>query len=883
MRVAVQTILMSPVPMVVLWGKEGTLIYNQGYAEVCGPRHPDALGRGVLEVWPEAADFNARVLAEGLAGRGLRFHDQPLTLLRKGEPEQVWMDLEYSPILDEEGAPVGVLALVVDTTERVLSERRIAESEALYRFLDILSRSTNALTDADEVLAETTRLVGEHLDISNCAYADMDADEDGFTIRGNWHKPDVPSILGHYSLAAFGRLAVEELHAGRPLVINDNVQELAPAEAKSFQDIGIRATICMPLIKDGRLAALMAIHDDRPHNWSDAELNTIREVTERSWAHVQRAASEAEVRATADALSDLYVDLKEETAALEVLNQTAAFIAAEQDLDKIVQSVTDAGVELSGAEFGAFFYNVVDDQNESYMLYTLSGVPRAAFGKFPMPRNTAVFAPTFGGEGVVRSDDIKADPRYGKNSPRKGMPEGHLPVTSYLAVPVMTRAGEVLGGLFFGHSDAARFTERHERLVTGLAAQAAVAIENSRLLSEVQTANERLEQRIAERTVELTQANEALRQSQKMEAVGQLTGGLAHDFNNLLTGIGGGLQMIKARLAQGRVEEIDRYASLAQGAVERAAAVTHRLLAFSRRQTLDPKPTNVPALVEEMRELIARTVGPEIALRVSGEQDIWPVLVDPNQLENAILNLCINARDAMPDGGALTIRILNCPRETESDQVVIEVRDTGSGMDPEVLSKAFDPFFTTKPLGEGTGLGLSMIYGFARQSGGEVVIESEVGVGTGVWLKLPRLVGATPSEKTLKPSGTRAAAGSAKGTLLVVDDEPTVRELVVESLHDAGFKALEAAEGQTALQLLQTNAAIDILITDVGLPGGLNGRQLAEAARAVRPALKVLFITGYAEQDVLAGVQENPGFQVMTKPFDMADLVMRAAAMSASA
>ena len=414
-------------------------------------------------------------------------------------------------------------------------------------------------------------------------------------------------------------------------------------------------------------------------------------------------------------------------------------------------------------------------------------------------------------------------------------------------------------------------------------ARRAVEAERDRVAAELRVLNETLEQRVAERTAELMRAEELLRQSQKMEAVGQLTGGLAHDFNNLLAGISGSLELMQARMSQGRVKDVDRYISAAQGATTRAAALTHRLLAFSRRQTLDPKPTNVSRLVDGMEDLVRRTVGPAIAVEVVGTPALWSVLVDPPQLENALLNLCINARDAMPDGGRITIETHNKwldehaarERDLEPGQYLsLCVSDTGTGMPPDVIAKAFDPFFTTKPIGEGTGLGLSMIYGFARQSGGQVRIYSEVGDGTNVCIYLPRHYGDEAPDgvaATLKEA-PRAEQGE---TVLVVDDEPTVRMLVTEVLEDLGYTAIEATDSLSGLKVLQSDVRIDLLVTDVGLPGGMNGRQMAEAGQVKRPGLKVLFITGYAENAVLGSGHLKPGMQVLTKPFVMESLATR--------
>jgi len=386
-----------------------------------------------------------------------------------------------------------------------------------------------------------------------------------------------------------------------------------------------------------------------------------------------------------------------------------------------------------------------------------------------------------------------------------------------------------------------------------------------------------------EQAAALAAAEQALRQSQKMEAVGQLTGGLAHDFNNLLAGISGSLELMQTRVAQGRINDLERYIMAAQGASKRAAALTHRLLAFTRQQTLDPKPTDVNRLVAGMEELVRRTVGPSVGLEVVGAAGLWPVLVDPNQLENALLNLCINARDAMPDGGRLTIETGNKwlddraarSRDLPAGQYVsLCVSDTGTGMTPEVARRAFDPFFTTKPIGMGTGLGLSMIYGFVQQSGGQARIYSEPGQGAMVCLYLPRHHGEATSDGIASElsEAPRAQQGE---TVLVVDDEPTVRMLVAEVLQDLGYTAIEAADGQAGLKVLRSDVHLDLLVTDVGLPGGMNGRQVADVARVARPGLKVLFITGYAENAVLSHGHLDPGMHVLTKPFALETLASR--------
>jgi CheY-like chemotaxis protein len=353
-------------------------------------------------------------------------------------------------------------------------------------------------------------------------------------------------------------------------------------------------------------------------------------------------------------------------------------------------------------------------------------------------------------------------------------------------------------------------------------------------------------------------------------------------FHNLLGGISGSLELLEKRLRGGRLDGVDRYIGAAQSGARRAAALTQRLLAFSRRQTLDPRPLDVNRLIAGMDEFLRRSVGPTVDIEFVGAGGLWMTKVDPSQLENALLNLCINARDAMPGGGSITIETANKwlderaakARDVPPGQYIsLCVTDTGTGMKPEAIERAFEPFYTTKPLGQGTGLGLSMIYGFVRQSGGQTRIYSELGKGTTMCLYLPRHLGALGArdDDEVSPVAMEGAEGAGE-TVLVVDDEATIRMLVVELLDELGYTAIEAADGASALKFLESEERIDLLVTDVGLPGGLNGRQIADAARRKRPDLKVLFITGYAENAVVGNGHLEPGMEVITKPFVMTAL-----------
>ncbi|HEX8301941.1 GAF domain-containing protein [Sphingomonas sp.] len=876
-------------------------------------------------------------------------------------------------VMQDSPGPVGANA-----TSREVSSERDKALEPLFSFLDRLSQLASKSASADEILATTTRLTAEHLGLSNCAYADMDEDEDGFTIRGNWHAPNSPSIVGHYSLADFGTLAVQELKAGRPLIINDNLREIAPHEAKTFQDIGIAATICMPLVKAGRLVALMAIHDKAPHYWSDYELEVIQEVTDRSWAHVERVRAEAELRlsngrfraavqatrgvvwtndpqgrmigeqpgwaaltgqsleeyqghgwATAVHPDDaeptiqawneavrhctpfvfehrvkrsdgawrlfsvraipvlgsdgsitewvgVHTDvteeraaadaLREETRILEALNETGSGLAAQLDVESIVQSVTDAGVSLTGAQFGAFFYNVIKADGESYMLFTLSGAHRSQFD-FGMPRNTAVFHATFAGECIIRSDDITQDARYGHNSPHFGMPAGHLPVVSYLAVPVRSRSGEVIGGLLFGHPEAARFTERHERLIVGIAGQAAVSIDNARLYSAVQQSRETLEQRVQERTTELKQAHDALAQSQKLQALGELTGGIAHDFNNLMTVVSGSAEIL---LRRGDLSENKRrqYLEGIADTARRATTLTQQLLAFGRRQAIKPQVIDLDASLDSFAKVLERTLGSQIHVSLRLGSHPGRVKVDPTQLETAVLNAAVNARDAMPSGGRIEI-VTTVTSGDAQGMICVSIRDEGMGMPQRVIERAFEPFFTTKEVGKGTGLGLSQIHGFAAQAGGRVEIESREGEGTTIHIFLPATEEAAPPQLDERP-----IARLPRGTrVLLVEDNQQVREFACELLADLGCLVAPAQGASEALSLLETET-VDLVLTDVVMPG-ITGVELARILRERMPGLPVLLATGYSEEIL----KNEHDFTVLPKPYDAQSLMEAMGAM----
>jgi signal transduction histidine kinase/CheY-like chemotaxis protein len=872
LRVALSICLGSSLPMAIYWGPELRLLYNDAWEPGLAGQHPKALGRPAREVWNDIWEVVGPQFAQVKeTGTGFSTFDQKLLLRRDGLTEETYWTYSLTAIRDERGTVAGILSQGHETTARVLADRRAG-------FLLALSDRLRTFDDPRAVVAHSVQALGPHLAVNRAGFATIHADGETVAVDGQYAEHEAGR---QGQVPTFGPAALRQLGAGETLVFDD-VRDAPNTLASALGPAEIQALVAVPLIREGRLAAVLTLTHGSPRRWSTYDIALAEDMAARIWDAVSRAQAEQ--------------FLREETRALETLNRVGSALVAELDHGRLIQTFLEAAAEMTGAAYGAYFERLRDSEGNTdvWHLVTLVGAPKESFTRLGLPRPTGLFAPTFKGQPVVRSDDVLTDPRYGSHG---GMPPGHVTVRSYLAVAVVSRSGERLGALLFGHPEPGLFGERAERLVVGLAGQAAIAIDNARLFQAGQVEvierrraeqalrelNDTLEERIAARTRTLMETEEQLRQSQKMEAVGQLTGGLAHDFNNLLTGITGSLELLETRLQQGRLKDLGRYINAAQGAGRRAAALTHRLLAFSRRQALDPKPTDVNRLVAGMEELIRRTMGPAIKVEIVGTMGVWNTRVDPNQLENALLNLCINARDAMPSGGRLIIETANKwlddraarPRDLAPGQFVsLCVSDNGMGMSPEVIRRAFDPFFTTKPIGQGTGLGLSMIYGFAQQSGGQVRIYSELGQGTMVCIYLPRYHGT--AEDAAGPDAVPAPRRAEQGeTVLIVDDEPTVRMLVADVLEEFGYHPIEAPDGPTGLRILQSDARIDLLVTDVGLPGGMNGRQMADAARVARPDLKVLFITGYAENAVISHGHLEPGMHLLSKPFTMEMLALR--------
>jgi PAS domain S-box-containing protein len=856
----------APVMMWVTDAQASCTYLNRGWYEFTGQTEAAGLGYG----WLDATHPEDKVFAEQVFLNANEKHEgfRIEYRLRRADGEYRWAIDAGAPRFDEGGQFLGYVGSVIDITDRKRTEGLQA---AQARLLE------SAMQDVplETILDDLVRMV-EGLSSSGVVASILLADQDGKHLRHGAapHLPDTynrvidgieigPSV-GSCGTAAFLR---------KPVYVNDIENDPLWAD---FRDLALahdlRACWSSPILSsDGSILGTFALYYRLALEAPSSDRDLLEFVAGSAALIIERRRSQEALR--------------QQTKRLEALNKTAGALAGELDLERLVQTVTDAGVELTGAQFGAFFYNVLDDKGESYMLYTLSGVPRSEFVKFPMPRNTKVFAPTFTGEGIVRSDDITADARYGHNAPHCGMPEGHLPVRSYLAVPVTASTGEVTGGLFFGHPEPKRFTSEHESLLGGIASQASVAFDNARLFrtaqkeieqrraaeEELGRLNAHLEERVADEVEKRSVAEQALRQAQKMEAIGQLTGGVAHDFNNLLQVVAGNLQLLSKDIAGN--EAATRRVSNALAGVQRGAKLASQLLAFGRRQALEPKVVNIGRFVADTEEMLRRTLGEGIEIETIRGGGLWNASVDPVQVENAILNLAINARDAMDGHGRLTIEVGNAflddeyarqhDEVTPGQYVMLAVTDTGSGMSPDIIEQVFQPFFSTKPVGKGTGLGLSMVYGFVKQSGGHIKIYSEVGHGTTIKLYFPRVW----QDEDLFTAADSGPISGGSETILVAEDDEGVRNTVVEILSDLGYAVLKAKDATAAMTIVESGIHIDLLFTDVVMPGPLKSADMARQAKSRQPHLAVLFTSGYTENSIVHGGKLDAGVDLLSKPY----------------
>ncbi|MBK5552939.1 MULTISPECIES: PAS domain-containing protein [unclassified Pseudomonas] len=797
LRTAVDIVIHSPMPMLLLWGPQLTQIYNDGFALLAGNKHPHAFGQPAHQIWPELKDFTDPIYSAVLQGQVRTYSEQRFTLQRDGQDSDFWLDLTYSPIRDESAQVAGILVTAIETNER----RRIA--------LELEQRSAASL----KAQHETEQRLQLALAATDAVGTwDWDIGEDRFIADAHFaqlHGVD-PAMASQLPISDY----LHGVHPEDRAMIARSIKHCITHGTEYAEEYRL-------LQPDGQLRWVFARgrcykdHHGRPMRFLGAALD----LTERKHTEQALRQSQTELQLIINAMPILisYVD-REERFRLNNAAYLDWYGLTPQEL------------------FGKTIHEVLGDENYSTRAHY---VAEALAGR---PCSFSIDTPHR--DGSIRSALMNYLPRHGSDGSVNGF---------YIFVIDETERKE---------------TEEALRNLNETLEERVIA--RTQQLAE---ANQRLQNEMFERE----RAEDALRHAQKMEAVGQLTGGIAHDFNNMLTGIIGSLDLMQRYIADGRTAEIGRFTEAAVSSANRAAALTHRLLAFSRRQSLDRKPLNANELIHSLEDLLSRTKGDHIELMLQLADDVWSVSTDVSQLENALLNLVINARDAMPDGGRLLIETANVYLDGSDstsleavkagDYLMIAVSDNGTGMTPSVLAKAFEPFFTTKPIGQGTGLGLSMIYGFAQQSGGHVSLDSLPGQGTCVRLYLPRLHLGAPQD-TLLPVTGDAPSAIAGETVVLVEDDPAVRMLVLDLLNELGYHAHEAEDARAALPLLESDLRVDLLVTDVGLPG-MNGRQLAEIARQHRPDLKVLFMTGYAEKAAERQGFLEEGMDMVAKPFSI--------------
>jgi PAS domain S-box-containing protein len=811
LKAAVGFMLPSQAQMVLFWGADFLALYNDAYAPTIGSKHPHALGQPAQEYWSELWDDLEPLLS--------RVRDTGETYTAKDRPFVLSRGSGVEQVffdisyqaVRDEAGAVAGVLCIVGET----TKRVLAERRL--KFLVELSDRTRAISDPETIKGVVAALLGERLGVARAGYAEIADDNLSFSVTRDWSLPGVAGLGGRYDLLSFGQEIADDLRLGR-VIRMENVDD-HPLSSEAFRGLGAVGNLAAPLMKDGRCVAVLYVHTLEPRRWSDDDVALVNEAAERTWSAVARARADR-------------------TAA----ESERRFEAIANSIDQMIWSTRPDGYH--------------DYYNDRW--YEFTGVP---YGSTDGEAWNGMFHP---------EDQDRAWAQWHQSL------ETGEPYHIEYRLRHRTGAYRWVIGRAQCERDASGRIARWYGTCTDIddlkSAEAAL-----RLL------NETLETRVAEGIAEREQISEALRQAQKMEALGQLTGGVAHDFNNLLQVVVGNLEILQRNLPEDAAR-LRRSADNALIGAKRAATLTQRLLAFARRQPLAPQPVLANSLVTGMADLLTRTLGETIQLETVTGGGLWRVEADPNQLESAILNLAVNARDAMPDGGKLTIETSNAHLdhayaaehvEVQPGQyVVIAVSDMGVGMERQTLARAFEPFFTTKEVGKGTGLGLSMVYGFVKQSGGHVAIYSEPGVGTTVKIYLPRLMGEAP--EAAAATAAVVPDGSRSETILVTEDDDDVRMYSVDALRELGYRVLEAHDAASALRLLERQEGrVDLLFTDVVLTGGMNGQQLSERARALRPGLKVLFTTGYARNAIVHHGRLDAGVELITKPFTYSDLATR--------
>jgi PAS domain S-box-containing protein len=800
-------------PMYLWWGCERFCFKNTAFLKTVGQEsEPPSLGRPEREAWRDLWEVVGPEIEQVMTGGEPVWRvDAPIPVLRRERREEAYWTYSFSPVRDE-SAPHGiggVIAILTETTEAIAARDALRESEARLR---LANDAANIGTwDYDPV---TTKATWEPRAKEMFGFAPDEAiTYESFLKRV--HPDDRESVVA--AVAA----ALDPEVEGRHYDMEYRITHVPDGNERWMK------AIARPFFENGRAVRLVGVVFD---------ITLRRRLARR----------------------------------LEVVGRAAAAIAAKFDVAEIAQVITDAGAEVTGAELAVF--SLAEPPAVGSPWIAGSGLSRkepARFPRIPPSDLTAMAPPGPLGPGALRSDDILSDPRFQRYIP--AVDGAHPPMRSYLAVPIVAQSGVVHGWMLFGCREPGAFTAEHESTVSGLAVHAATAIDNTRLVEALRAFNATLEERVANEVSERLEAEQLLRQAQKLEAIGQLTGGIAHDFNNLLTVISAGLHMLERSKDENHAAVLK--ARMAEAA-KRGATLTEQLLAFGRKREAKPEVVRLSEHLNGISGLLSRGLGGHLRVETDAPDDVAAIYVDPTGLQLAILNLTVNARDATPQGGVITVRARNgAPGDPDAPYVSIAVVDEGVGMDAETQARMFDLFFTTKEVGKGSGLGLPQVRGFARQSGGSVEVESAPGKGTTVTMVLPRSVATASAAEPPAAAGLEIHPSNA-GWALLVEDDDDVAAMTSSMLEQLGWTVVRVASAEAALVAI-SGGGIDLVFTDVMMPGRKSGLDLAMEIRSKKPGLPIVLTSGAsAVAQRAADAAELP---LIPKPFSLQAL---AAALS---
>jgi PAS domain S-box-containing protein len=836
---------------------------NNAFYELVGTR--DVIGKQLKDAFPDIAGQGFHELHDTVYRTGQRYlgHAKRVVLKKtpEAEPVECYVDLVYQPIMDANGNVIGICGQGNDITEKIRIEEELRRTATHQAFQLEMAESLRTLSEPNEVMAAASRLVGQHFNVGRVGYGEIDQEQKTVSVQYDWTNGAMSSLTAESRpLDSFGPAIIDELRKGTTLRLNDIAEDVRSAPyATGYASIGARAMIVVPLLEAHQLTAILYLHEPVPRCWTDEETALVEDVARRTWEAVKRARAEQNLRA--------------ETRVLELLNQTGQIMASTLDMQTLLQSITDTATQLSGAQFGSFFYTKNDKQGDELTLYTLSGAPREAFDQFGHPRATPLFGPTFKGQ-IIRSDDIIKDPRYGKWGPNQGMPKGHLPVRSYLAVRVISRSGDVFGVLLFGHAKIGVFSERTEKLIAGVAAQAAVAIDNARLYEEAQQAAQERENLLAREHAARLEAERLSQMKDEFLAM------LAHELRNPLAPISAAAEVLNLMYAnEPRVhkssEIIARQAAHMKRLVDDLLDVSRvtRNLVILDKKTIDFRQV-VSGALDQVQSLINQKRH-HVAIQLPNE----PAYVhgDETRLVQVVANILNNAAKYTAEAGNIDVKL-----ETAQNQLQLHVKDNGSGIAPELLPDVFALFTqgasTLARSQGGLGLGLALVKKLVELHEGSVTAHSAgSGQGSEFIISLPLAASVTTgadNENTLKtddPPNDKEAP-MARLHITIIDDNADAADMLAALLRAQGHKISVYYHPDDALQKAGMEVPHAFLI-DIGMPG-MDGYELAQRLHML-PQLahsQLVAVTGYGQAQDRAR-SKSAGFAYhLVKPVNLAAL-----------